>query len=169
MKRSNQLVSPPRSLSLVVDLSHVTQLRLNLGNLPSRDRIRSDRLIDLLKETSSLQSLTLYWRIADEDDPSVVEKICSTIIDHLGRSKLRYLSIPIFNLDQIKIILDRFVDLFGLTLTLPTESITSAEIIDYFSTSWRNCSTLISYKSVSIWLDKRSNTSNNHKRMKLSH
>ena len=173
MERSNRSVSsdngsPVKSFSLVVDLSKVTKLSMYSCYLPSLDRITSDRLIDLLKQTPNLQSLTIDWRSNGKDDPFVVEKVGFRIIGFLDPSKFRHLNIPIFNLGQIKMILDRFANIFSLTLCLSTGSISAAEIFDYFRTSWPDCSMVKDQDSISIWLDDRSKKKD-RKHLKLSH
>ena len=156
----------------MVDLSQVTKLSLDSFYLPSFDRIRYYRFIDLLKQTSNLHSLTIGLRLNTICDPFVVEKVCFRIIAFLDRSNLRHLNIPIFNLDQIKIILDRFTNLFSLTLCLSTGSINSKQILDYFQTSWHGCSIVTHQEFISIWFNEGSNKNsinNDRKRMKLSH
>ena len=50
---------------------------------------------------------------------SSVEKICSSIIGHLNRSKIRQLTVPMINLDHIRILLGRIQHLSSITFILP--------------------------------------------------
>jgi hypothetical protein len=110
----------------------------------------------------------MEWRSNGQDNPFVVDKVCFRIIGFLAQSNLRHLNLPIFNLDQIKMILDRFPTLSSLTLRVSTGSISAAEIFDYFRTSWPDCSMVKDQEFISIWLDDRSKH-NDRKRLKLSH
>jgi hypothetical protein len=146
----------------------VTKLSLNLCYSTSLDRIRYDRLIDMLKQTSNLQPLTMYSRSAFKEGSLFVQTVCSTIIDRLDQSKLRHLNIPIFHLDQLKVLLKRFTNLFNLTLCVSIESKNYPEIIDYVKTLMNGYSIVNESRSVLICLDERSKTSNYHKRIKVS-
>ena len=77
----------------------------------------------------------MTWISGYKDDPPFVQKVCSTIIDYADQSKLRHLNIPIFSLNPIRMILDRFINLCSLTFPLAsTRSFTSAEIRHLFFT-----------------------------------
>ena len=170
MSVSPDTESPVKSISLLVDLSRVTKLWLDLSFTTNLDRIRFDYLIDLLQQTSNLRSLTFKWKEEFEEDRFFGREICSVIIRHFNRLTLRHLNIPIFNLDQLKMFLDRMTNLLSFKVCLSMQSPTSVEIIDYVNKLLMNeCSILEDSGSVSIWMDARVKENSGCKRIKLSH
>ena len=163
----SQILANDRSLAElvmpVVDLYQVTKLTMILDHPIAPDRITYHRLIALLKQTSNLQSLIICWISNDNQRRFFAAEICSTIIPHANRSKLRHLGVPCFSLDEVKTILERFTDLFSIRLDLSCVSSTSAQIIEYVKTLMPDCSILEESKSVSIWMNERSKTNNDPK------
>lgn len=167
---SSDTESPVKLISSLVDLSRVTKLWLGLCFRTDLDAIRFDYLIDLLQQTPNLLSLTFEWRAQFEEDRFFAQEICSVIIRRFNRSTLRHLNISIFNLDQLKMLLDRMTNLLSLKVCLSMKSPTSAEIIDFVNKLLMNeCSILEDSDSVSIWMDARVKKNSGCKRIKLSH
>jgi hypothetical protein len=101
--------------------------------------------LDLLKETSNNQSLTVSGESAIQEDPSSVEEICSIIIPHVDQSKLRHLEALVYNFNQMKRISDRFQDLLSIQFFCQNKSLKSEKIIAFVKTMVPECSVLNEY------------------------
>ena len=144
----------PESFPAVLDLSKVTKLKLEVEISTSLTSFNLRCIIDLLKQTSNIQSLTIHGSSFVQRHPSSIEKIHSIIISHVDRSKLRHLEISVCNLNQVQTLFDRFGDLFSIRLLPETESLTSKQIVAFVKGSMPHCLIMEEFPVVFIWIAK---------------
>jgi len=86
--------------------------------------------------------------------------------------QLKHIQVPINNLDQIKMILERCDTLS--TITFPIKSKFSIEVIKWFNTNTINSTCKNFKRTVTVWIGKKNiqsnddQTDNNNKRIKLN-
>ena len=153
----------------MIDLSGVTKLSLNWNHSTTSNPIRSDCLIDLFKRTPDVQSLAVDPIVDDMILSDAEKNFHSMIIRYVDPSKLRYLQIPITDIDQIQRLLNQFRNLHGIRLLQRFGLISIEEMIAYLRALMPGCSIWRDGSSVSFWMDQRMETTNARKRRKLSH
>lgn len=149
----------PESSPWVVDLAKVTKLSLYLAISSSLTPLSSGCLVGLLEQTGNIHSLVVYGESMIERDTLCVEEICSTIIRHVDRSKLRHLEIPVSSLNQVQMLFDRFRDLFSIRFFPRIGSISSEQIIVFVKALMPACSIVKEDSVVSIWIEERATSS----------
>lgn len=143
------------SFPSAVDLVKVTKLSLYSDIATSLTLWNSSCITNLLKQTDNIQSLAVHGGSFLERDPLSAEEICSTLIRHADRSKLRHLKAPIFNLNHLRRLFNRFRDLFSIGFFPVIGSITSEEIIAHVKALIPGGSALKDYPIVSIWIGEQ--------------
>ena len=140
----------------VVDFCKVTKLslRFDFFTLPSQRVL--DCLVHLLKQTSNFHSLSVDRQSSDSTEQLLIAKnIYSVILPQLDRSKLRQLTIPVGNLDDVEMLLDRSRELSSITFTRWIKSIRIEQIVKHTKTLIDDCSIWESEGSVSLWTGKQ--------------
>jgi hypothetical protein len=112
-------------------------------------------IIQLLEQTSNIQSLSVSGQSFIATDPSSIEKVHSIIIRHVNWSKLRHLEVPIWNLNHIQTLSNRFRNLKSIRFLFDSGSSTSEEVIAFVKPSMPDCSIECDYPVASIWIGKR--------------
>lgn len=112
-------------------------------------------IVNLLQQTSNIHSLAIRQGSNIREDSSSFDAIFSLIIRHVDSSKLRHLEIPIYNLNHIEMLLDRFRDLSSIRLFPQTGFLTSENVTTFVKSLTRGCSALNDNGSVSIWIGER--------------
>lgn len=145
----------PSSFPLLIDLAKVTKISLYLDMSTSLTPMNSDCIIDLLKQTGNIHSLAIHRSSLLTRDPLSIEEIYSIIICYVHQSKLRHLAVPVRNLNQVQMLLDRFRCFFSIRFCYVNESLTPEQISAFVKTLMLGCSILEDYPVVSIWLGEQ--------------
>ena len=146
--------SPLDSCSAFIDLWKVTKLSLDFDWASLRNKTMLNNMIDLFKQTSNIQSLTLDSTLWTDDDLLNYEHVCFAIIDYVDRSKLRHLKIPVRRIYQTRKLLETFTQLTSVTFSFSHQML-SEKILLLFSKSWHGCRINKDHSSLSIWLGER--------------
>ena len=154
----------------MIDLSRVTKLRLRWRfNRTQPNPIRNGCLIDLFKQAPNIHSLTVD-PTADQMIRSISGKdIHSTIMRYVHPSKLRYLEIPVLDIDQVQRLLNQFRNLSSIQFLLWIQSVSSRVISNYVETFMPDCSISSDSSSVRVWMSQPVEITNARKRRKVSH
>jgi hypothetical protein len=136
------------SFPSVLDLGKVTKLELYLS-------MYFGSMIDLLRRTDNIRSLAIRGILFSEINSSSVEEICSTVFDHVDRSKLRHLEVPVRDLNYLRTLVDRFRGLCSIRFYFDTESLSPEEFADSVKTLMPDCLILVEYSIASIWIGER--------------
>jgi hypothetical protein len=137
----------------------VTTLSLSLDTSTSLTPLNSGCMIDLLKQTRNIQSLTNRRSSLNGRNLLSIEEIHSALIRHTDRSQLRHLAIFICDLNHVQTLLDRFRDLFSIRFLFDTELLTSEHISVFVKTLMPDCSICKHYSIVSVWIGERGTSS----------
>ena len=112
-------------------------------------------IIDLLEQASSIHSFSVYGESFNARQSSNIEQMNSIIIRHVNGSKLRQLQVPVCNVTQVQMLLNRFRSLCSIQFVSFTQSLTCDKLIAYVKASMPGCSTLSDSGVASIWLGER--------------
>ena len=146
---------PRYTFPSVLDLKKLTKLTLELTMSTSFTPLELNCIIDLLEQASSIHSFSVYGEPFNTRLSSNIEQINSIIIRHVNGSKLRQLQVPVCNVNQIQMLLNRFRNLCSIQLVSYTESLTCDKLIAFVKASMPGCSTLSDSGVASIWLGER--------------
>ena len=146
---------PRHTFPSVLDLKKLTKLTLELGMSTAFTPLELNCIIDLLEQASSIHSLSVYGESFHASQSSNIEQINSIIIRHVNGSKLRQLQVPVCDLNQVQMLLNRFRNLCSIQLVSYTESLTCDKLIAFVKASMPGCSTLSDSGVASIWLGER--------------
>ena len=108
----------------------------------------------LLKQTSSIYSLVIRHESEITIAQLLEDEVCSAVVRYVDQWKLRYLTVPVGNLNHVQMLLERFQDLFSINFSLRIRSVTSEEVITYVKKFRHDCSIQGQCHSVSVWLGK---------------
>ena len=112
-------------------------------------------IIGLLKRTSNIQSLVVHRGPFTQRGASSVEDVYSIIIRHIDRSKLRHLEVPIFNLNHVQMLSNRFRNLCSIRFCFDAESLFLDQLMDFVKRLMPDCSIGYEFSIVSIWTGQR--------------
>ncbi|CAF3550412.1 unnamed protein product [Rotaria socialis] len=138
-----------QSLSNIINLSTVTQVIFNLNYDIDFDLHTRTNLINIFKQTSNIQTFEICNNLSPINACTTIGDICSLIPSHI-----QHLKITVKNVNEMKIVFDRFKYLSSITFRFSFDtSIPSAKIIE----SFLNIKNDLTYKnddsSIRVWLN----------------
>ncbi|CAF0798936.1 unnamed protein product [Rotaria sp. Silwood1] len=137
-------------LSSLINLSYITQLSLNLNYDLAFDLYTAANLINIFKQTSNIHTFEIYNNLSSINSNTTVEDICLLI-----PSYIQHLKITVKNVNEMKIVFDRFQYLSSITFRFSFDTcIPSAKVIE----SFLNIKNDLTYKkddcSIRVWLNE---------------
>ncbi|UJR25972.1 hypothetical protein I4U23_007320 [Adineta vaga] len=139
-----------QSLSNLLNLSHLTQLTINLNYDFSTDSNTTTNLTNILRQISNIHTLEILNNLSTIYSNISIEDICSLI-----PSTIEHLKITVKNITEMKTIIDRFEYLSSITFQFTFyKSIPSAKIIESFLNIKKDLTYRKDDCSIRVWLNK---------------
>ncbi|CAF0963154.1 unnamed protein product [Rotaria sordida] len=137
-------------LSSLINLSHITQLSLNLNYDLAFDLHTTTNLINIFKQTSNIHTFEICNNLSSINSNTKIEDICLLIPKYI-----EHLKITVKNVNEMKIVFDRFQYLSSITFRFSFDTlIPSSKVIE----SFLNIKSDLTYKkddcSVRVWLNE---------------
>ena len=137
-------------LSNLINLVHLTQLSLNLNYDYSMDLNTRAYLKNIFKQISNIRTLEICNNLSTIYSNITIEDICSLI-----PSYIEHLKITVKNINDMKIIIDRFEYLSSITFRFSFyKSIPSAKIIESFLNIKKDLTYRKDDCSIRVWLNR---------------
>ncbi len=137
-------------LSNLINFTHLTQLILNLNYDLASDLNTTTNLINIFKQTSNIQTLEINNNLSSLNFNTTIEDICLLI-----PSYIKHLKITVKNINDMKIIFDRFNYLSSITFRFSfSKSIPSTKIIESFLNIKKDLTYRKDDCSIRVWLDQ---------------
>ncbi|CAF0876801.1 unnamed protein product [Adineta steineri] len=139
-----------QTLSNLINLVHLTQLSLNLNYDYSLDLNTRAYLKNIFKQISNIRTLEICNNLSTIYSNITIEDICSLI-----PSYIEHLKITVKNINDMKIIIDRFEYLSSITFRFSFyKSIPSAKIIESFLNIKKDLTYRKDDCSIRVWLNR---------------
>ena len=140
-------------LSNLINVDHVRQLTLNLTYDLAADLHTTTTLTELLQQTTQIDTLEISNHFSSLNSTTTIEDICALIPLHI-----KHLKITVKNINEMKILFDRFDSLSSMTFQfLSSKAMPSAKLIE----SILNIKKDLTYRqddcSIRVWLNQFSN------------
>jgi hypothetical protein len=137
-----------QSLSTIINIAHIVQIKLESYFL---GWFKKDVLIDIgvfLKQAYNLSLLIIHNKSYKDKLPRTIDDIISII-----PRQLKHLQIPIYNLNQIKMILEQCENLS--TIKCDVDSKGSEELMQWFNENTTNSTCWQDNRTICVWLGRR--------------
>ncbi|CAF0944090.1 unnamed protein product [Adineta steineri] len=139
-----------QTLSNLINLVHLSQLSLNLNYDYSLDLNTRAYLKNIFKQISNIRTLEICNNLSTIYSNITIEDICSLI-----PSYIEHLKITVKNINDMKIIIDRFEYLSSITFRFSFyKSIPSAKIIESFLNIKKDLTYRKDDCSIRVWLNR---------------
>ncbi|UJR16553.1 hypothetical protein I4U23_003454 [Adineta vaga] len=150
-------------LHSIINISQLTEVKINKYYFNEKDRIPLCKLMEVLEKSPKLSSCLIYNRFCKYVMYPMLNDICTRI-----PRQIKHLQIPLNKLNQIEIILDRCPDLTFVQFDISRLKF-STEVNQWFADNTIGSSSSRHNGCSMIWIGQRKNESSlNHKRIKLT-
>ncbi len=143
-------MSLSQSLPDLLNLSHLTELLLNINYDFALDANTTTNLSNIFKQTSNIHTLEICNNLSSIYSNTTIEDICLLI-----PSSIQHLKITVKNINDMKIIIERFEYLSSVTFRFSfCKSIPSAKIIESFLNIKKDLTYRKDDCSIRVWLNR---------------
>ena len=147
------------SFPVGINLSNVKKLSVSLSQVNPPDKRILASLKSLFRQTLNIHSLELEGIFMGSENPSFVKGACRAVVRYADPSKLRHLRVPVFDIDDVQLLLGRFKDLITIKFDLRGRVGTSEQIVNHLKTLTNKYSCVTSGSSMFIKMGQNTNDS----------
>ena len=115
-------------------LINVKKLSVSLSQVNPPDRRVLDSLKTLLRQTPNIQSFELSGIFLGYENPAFFKGVCRAVVRYADPSKLRHLRLPVFDIDDVRMLLGSFRDVLNFKFDLRGRAGISEQTITHLKT-----------------------------------
>jgi hypothetical protein len=147
------------SVPLGINLLNVRKLSVSLSQVNPPDRRVLASLKTLLRQTPNIQSLELSGIFIGHENPAFFKGCCRAVVLYADPSKLRHLRMPVFDIDDVRMLLSSFRDVVNIKFDLRGRAGISEQTVTYLKTLTKEYSCVTNGASMFIKKGQKTNDS----------